>query len=183
MICIANRNIGYGGDVLFKKKWVLITLLSSLALATVAFAWATAGGWIFTQRKEYAIEPSFTVVEIGANYFDVWLDEDLSVPLNPGLKFDFGTVEKGQNVTKEATIYIENTVTEDILIGFVFVDLPRYLEGTVTTESDPVPIIPAGNALKATVGLTLCSGLYSTPIVPPNPMLQINAYSWIEPNC
>ncbi len=165
---------------MLKKKWMLATLLSSLALISLVSAWA--GGWIFTQQKNYAVEPSFTVVETGANYFDVWLDADLSVPLNPGLKFDFGTVEKGQNVTREVDLYIENTVAEDVLIDFVFVGLPEYFEGMVTIEGgDPVPIIPLGSHVKATVSLTLLSGSYSTPFVPPEPMLQINAYRWIEP--
>jgi hypothetical protein len=164
-----------------KKKWMLIALFSSLAFASVAVAWA--GGWIFAQRKEYVIEPSFTIGEIGKNYFDVWLDENLSVPLNPGLNFDFGTVEKGQNVTREATIYIENTFSEDILIYFVFVNLPQHLEGTVTIDGGkqvPSVVIPTGSVAKVTVNLKLCSGLYSTPIIPLAPKFQINAYRWTE---
>lgn len=160
---------------------MLVTLLLSLVFVSVAVAWA--GGWIFAQRKEYAIEPSFAIGKIGGNYFDVWLDEDLSVPLDPGLKFDFGTVEKGQNVTKEVTIYIENTFTEDILVYFVFVDLPQYMEGTVIIDGGnqvPSIVIPTGSVAKATVNLSLCSGLYSTPIIPLAPKFQINAYRWIE---
>jgi len=165
-----------------KKKWMLVALFLCLAFASVAIVWA--GVWVFAQRKEYGIEPSFTVVETGSNYFDVWLDDSLSVPLNPGLKFDFGTVEKGQNVTREVTLYVENTFTEDIFVNFVFVDLPEYLVGTVTLDPrTPSPIIPAHSAIMVTVSLTLHSGLYSTPLVPPNPMLQINAYVWKEPSC
>lgn len=167
---------------MLQKKWVFAALLLSLAFAGVAFA--VAGGWIFAQRKEYEVEPSFTVVEAGGDYFDVWLDEALSVPLNPGLKFDFGTVEKGQNVTEGVNLYVENTVGEDILVNFVFVGLPEYLEGNVAVGGgDAVPIIPAGGVMEVTVELTLCSGLYSTPIVPPTPRFQINAYIWIDPIC